>query len=139
MNITRDDLLILNVFRDYVAANAVSKGFRAQMFESLTREQIEGPIGKLVQASVYVANEHGEVSEFWEAFRKGTLHEPCDKAPKMVALGLPALSCVEEEVADIIIRALDTAQAYGVDVAKALAVKHAYNTTRPTLHGGKKA
>jgi hypothetical protein len=57
----------------------------------------------------------------------------------MEALGLPGLTYAEEEIADEIIRALDKAEAFGVDVAKAIAVKMAYNTSRPLLHGGKKA
>jgi NTP pyrophosphatase (non-canonical NTP hydrolase) len=93
----------------------------------------------LLRASVFSANLHGEVSEFWEAFRDGTLNEPCDKAHKMEALGLQPLTCAEEEIADALIRTLDTANAFGVDVAKAVAAKIAYNATRPKLHGGKKA
>lgn len=138
-SITRDDLLALNQLRDAVAANATEKGFRAQMVEGLTPDQANGPIGQLLMTAVYAANEHGEVSELWEAFRNGTLHQPCDKAHKMEALGLPPLTCAEEEIADILIRALDTAHAFGVDVAKAVAVKHAFNRTRPALHGGKRA
>jgi len=49
------------------------------------------------------------------------------------------LTCGEEEIADEIIRALDKAQAHGIDVAKSVGVKMAYNTGRPYLHGGKLA
>jgi len=87
----------------------------------------------------YVANLHGEVSELWEAFRAGTLDKPCDKAEKMKAAGLPALTCAEEEIADIIIRVLDVARVYDIDVAHAAAVKDAFNQTRPWRHSGKKA
>jgi len=139
MNITTDQLAFLDTLRDDIAQNAKDKKFRDQMVESLTPEQAAGPIGQLVKAATYTANQHGESSEFWEAFRKGTLHSPCDKAKKMEALGLQALTCVEEEIADEIIRALDKAEAYGVSAAKAVAVKHAYNKSRPTLHGGKLA
>lgn len=52
-----------------------------------------------------VANQHGEVSELWESFRNGTLHGLCDKASKMSELGLPPLTCLEEEIADWFIRA----------------------------------
>jgi len=134
-----DRLAPLNELRDIVARNAINKGFRAQMTEGLTPEQVAGPIGQLIYAAVFSANQHGETSEFWEAFRAGTLHKPCDKAKKMEALGLPGLTCAEEEIADEIIRALDKAHAFKVDVAKAIATKHAYNLTRPALHGGKLA
>jgi len=139
MDLSPQNLSVLNTIRDAVAANADAKGFRDQMKKDLTEEQWKGPLGQLVRAAVYTANQHGEASEFWEAFRKGKLDEPCDKAEKMVAMGLPSLTNAEEEIADEIIRALDKAQAHGVDVAKAVAVKHAYNTGRPMLHGGKLA
>lgn len=81
------------------------------------------------------ANLHGEVSELWEAFRKGTLNSPCDKASKMSE----PLTCAEEELADIIIRALDNAAQWGIDIERAVRIKHEYNVTRPYLHGGKLA
>lgn len=137
--LTQESLSFLNVLRDNVAKNAEDKGFRAQMFEGLTDEQKAGPIGALIMAAVYTANQHGEASEFWEAFRKGKLHKLCDKAGEMEALGITPLTFAEEEIADEIIRALDKAEAHGVDVAKAIAGKHAFNKTRKHLHGGKRA
>lgn len=139
MNITPEQIAVLNTLRDAVAANATNKGFRDQMRKDMTDAQWGGPLGQLVRAAVYTANQHGEASEFWEAFRKGSLGTSCDKAEKMAALGLPTLTNAEEEIADEIIRALDKAEAHGVDVAKAVAVKHAFNTGRPFLHGGKQA
>lgn len=53
-------------------------------------------------------NLHGEVAELWEAHRSGKLSEPCDKATKMASLGIEPLTCAEEELADIVIRVLDT-------------------------------
>lgn len=85
------------------------------------------------------SNIHGETSELWEAFRSGTLDKPCDKADKMAAAGVPVLTCAEEELADIIIRAFDTARHLKVDIGRAIAAKHAFNATRPYRHGGKKA
>lgn len=139
MEITPESLEILNQLRDVVAKNAIDKGFREKMRLDMTDEQWDGPLGALVRAAVYTSNQHAEASEFWEAFRKGGLHKPCDKAEKMAAMGLPALTSAEEEVADEIIRALDKAEAHKVNVAKAVAVKHAFNTSRPYLHGGKEA
>ena len=91
------------------------------------------------RVAVFLINLHGEVSEAWEAYRKGTLFEPCDKAEKMAAAGLPVLGCLEEELADIIIRALDTAHTFGIDIQQAIETKHAFNKTRPHRHGGKLA
>ena len=63
----------------------------------------------------------------------------CNKAEKMRALGLPELTCLEEELADIVIRCLDTAETFGVDLERAIEAKHAYNGSRPRKHGGKLA
>lgn len=43
------------------------------------------------------------------------------------------------ELADIIIRCLDTATAYGINIEEAVARKLEYNETRPERHGGKRA
>lgn len=108
---------------------ASEKGFHDEDAHTSLREQI----------AVYTANLHGEASEMWEAYRAGKLHSPCDKAERMVDAGLPPLTCIEEELADILIRVLDTAGALGVDIQRAVETKHAYNKTRPRKHGGKLA
>lgn len=79
----------------------------------------------------FTSNLHGEVSELWEAYRKGELRKKCDKP-------IP-LNCAAEELADIIIRAMDTAVTLGIDIGDAIAHKDHYNQTRPFKHGGKKA
>lgn len=81
--------------------------------------------------SSWCSNLHGEISEFWEAYRKGMLDSPCDK-------DIP-LTNAEEELADIIIRTLDVAWQMKIDIERAVAIKHAYNETRPYRHGGKLA
>lgn len=43
------------------------------------------------------------------------------------------------ELADLLIRVFDTAEAYGIDLEEALQIKAAYNRTRPHRHGGKLA
>ncbi len=134
-----EKLALLNDLRDHVAKNAEVKGFIDGMKEGLTEAQWNGPVGEKIRAAIYTVNEHGEVSEFWEAYRHGTLNKLCDKADQMVALGLPPLTCAEEEIADSLIRALDRAHAFGIDVAKAVAIKANFNATRPHLHGGKQA
>lgn len=91
------------------------------------------------RVAVYLINLHGEVSEAWESFRAGTLHAPCDKAEKMAAMGLRPLTCLEEELADIVIRVFDTAESFGVDIEEAIAIKHRYNGTRAFKHGNKAA
>lgn len=139
MELSPESLAVLNELRDLVADNATKKGFRDKLRQNMTDEQWNGPLGAMVRAAVMTANQHGETSEFWEAYRAGTLDQPCDKAAKMEAMGLPALTCGEEEIADELIRVLDKAQAHKIDVAKAVAVKAAFNSGRPYLHGNKQA
>ena len=79
----------------------------------------------------YCSNLHAEVSELFEAYRKGNLYNNCDKPID--------LNCAEEELADIIIRALDAAVAFNIDIGEAIKKKDAYNQTREYKHGGKKA
>jgi len=79
----------------------------------------------------FAANLHGEVSELWEAYRKQRLQAQCDKT-------IP-LTCQEEELADIIIHALEYAAFHNIDIEKAIVEKSAYNATRGWRHGGKVA
>ena len=106
----------LNRLRDKAYRGAASKGFY---------DKGQPSVGD------YCANLHGEVSELWEAFRKGLLHKPCDKAAD--------LTCLEEELADILIRCFDMAGALDVDLDRAVAEKMRYNATRSYRHGGKVA
>ena len=106
----------LNRLRDKAYQNAVSKGFY---------DKGKPTIGD------YCANLHGEVSELWEAHRNGLLDAQCDKAAH--------LTCLEEELADILIRCFDMAGALDVDLDSAVAEKMRYNATRSYRHGGKVA
>lgn len=72
---------------------------------------------------------HSEVSELFEAFRQGTLNSPCDKTSN--------LTNAEEELADIVIRACHAAENLGIDLNRAVEIKHAYNVKRPFKHGNK--
>lgn len=119
----------LNKFAEEVYENAVIKGFN------------DDDVGRSLAENygIWTANIHGETSELWEAVRNGTLEQPCDKAPAMIARGFDPLTNEEEELADIIIRALDTARARGIDIGRAVMVKHLYNKTREHKHGGKLA
>jgi hypothetical protein len=43
------------------------------------------------------------------------------------------------ELADIVIRCRDNAEAYGINLEEMVYLKHKYNMTRPVRHGGKRA
>jgi len=116
-----DAFASLNELADHVYETARSKGFHDEP----------------VPMAVSTANLHSEVSELWESHRNGTLNHFCDKSEKMKELGLEPLTCMEEEVADIVIRALDTARENGMDVGRAVRIKDAYNKSRPHMNGGK--
>jgi NTP pyrophosphatase (non-canonical NTP hydrolase) len=72
-----------------------------------------------------IALMHAELSEALEAMRD-------DNPPSEKAEGF---SCVEEELADCVIRIADFAAGRGLDVAGAIMKKRAYNAKRDRLHG----
>lgn len=91
------------------------------------------------ELAIHLMNLHSEISECWEAYRAGKLDQPCDKAERMREMGLRPLTCLEEELADIVIRVMDDAVALDVDLEAAMDAKHAYNASRSRRHGGKLA
>jgi NTP pyrophosphatase (non-canonical NTP hydrolase) len=122
MTMIRSLVSTLNELRDHVHAVSTKLGFKEK----------EVPVGDMI------ANLHGEVSELWEAYREGRLDKPCDKAEKMAAMQLRPLTCAEEELADILIRCLDTAKDLNIDIADAVAIKDSYNQNRPYRNGSDK-
>lgn len=92
---------------------------------------------------------HSELSEALEEYRNG--HKPdetyysckrnanvageCDGKCRKCQYG--KMEGIPSELADVVIRVLDMAEHYGIDIEAALAEKHAYNQTRPYRHGGK--
>lgn len=115
----------LNEIADIVHANAVEKGFHdlKQSDEQFLNYQLLNLIR--------------EVTELHEAWRNGKLNSSCDKAYRMAQLGLKPLTYAEEEYADCVIRILDQCRRLKIDIANAIAVKHAYNLTREYRHGNK--
>lgn len=118
------DYSALNTLRDHCYNESKAKGWHTE---------------KNPNIAAFCTNLHGEVSELWEAWRKGALDKPCDKAEKMEANGVPVLTSAEEEIADILIRALDFSYVLNVDVGRAVEAKLQFNRTRPHRNGGKLA
>lgn len=82
----------------------------------------------------HLGNIHGEVSEAWEVARMP------DFDPKKVwKTESGKLEGFPSELADIVIRVLNTAELFGIDMQEIMWQKHQYNTTRPFRHGGKRA
>lgn len=92
----------------------------------------EGPDRNL---AAQVANMHTELSEAWEEIRNN--HAPRevyynpDRPEKPEGFGV--------ELADCVIRILDTAEAYGINIENLIQRKMKYNETRSHRHGGKSA
>ncbi len=116
----------LNQFAKYCYNEAKKSGFHKEESSK-----------KKLKISNYLMNLHGEISELWEAYRKGNLNNPCDKAEKMKENDIEVLTCMEEELADIIIRAGDTAAAFGIDLERAVLNKIKFNRTREYRNGNK--
>jgi len=93
--------------------NAFNKGFRKAGEEKNLGEEI--------------ALAHSELSECLEGVRAG--NPPSTKIPEFTK--------AEAELADTVIRLMDTAYARGWRLAEAIIAKHEYNLTRPHMHGGK--
>jgi NTP pyrophosphatase (non-canonical NTP hydrolase) len=81
-----------------------------------------------------IALMHSELSEAVEALRSGN-----PRSDKLTPYSESPFTDVEEELADVVIRIMDTAQARGWNVAGAIEAKMAYNERRPYRHGGKLA
>lgn len=74
---------------------------------------------------------HSEVSEAFEAYREGGFAD-ATAVPRAKPEG------VGSELADVLIRLLDTARRYGINLAEEYRRKMKYNRTRGYRHGNKR-
>lgn len=111
---------------------------------------LDGVDGAKQEAAEFTANVGGEVSEWWEHWRNGVLFEQSKKGKAAGVL----LTNEEEEVADIVIRAMayagrrvrtspmTTARALACGeckIGEAIVIKSLINASRERRHGGKQA
>lgn len=62
-----------------------------------------------------------------------------DTQQTLVEAGFLKPEGIPAELADIVIRVMDCAVRYGIDLGQEIELKHAYNKTRPYRHGGKRS
>lgn len=81
---------------------------------------------------------HSELSEALEAWRANGFNDrtACRECGGKSCKGVKPEG-VGSELADVLIRLVDTASRRGIDLASETARKVAYNATRPYRHGGK--
>ena len=108
--ITETQAMAVNKIAETIHKSCVDAGWYSDI---KTGERIDRNFGEVI------ALMHSELSEALEGYRKNLMDDH-----------LPKRKMVEVELADTIIRILDTAHYMGLDVGGAIKEKFAYNQTR---------
>ena len=103
---------------------SVSKGFHDKddinsMIEAGNRLMLI--VGEVAEAHEEIRNGHALTETYYPFIGHNTI--------------VPKPEGVPSELADIVIRCMDFAETYGIDLAAAIIEKSAYNETRPHMHG----
>lgn len=122
--------LSIQEWQSKVHALAVEKGWHE-------RPLMDCAVCDVDRVAAKVALMHSELSEAVEELRKPpilgvqtaleTWYQPDTGKPEGFVV----------ELADCVIRIMDTCEALGLDLQSAIEEKHAYNATRSARHGGK--
>ncbi len=121
-----DFIRVFGILAQTAHTNARSKGFWS-LIDGLKADPRFAEIEVMWKLS-RIALMHSEASEALEGIRKNLQDDH-----------LPHRSMEVCELADILIRILDYAGAYELPLAEVVMEKMQYNTTRPFLHGDKRA
>ena len=121
--------MTIGEWQRYINDWAVRKGWR------LPGEKAD-PDGKL---SKEVMNIVCEVAEAWEEIRGNHAPDEVYYKPSTEVGGQPKPEGFPIELADAVIRIMDTAYVCGIDLEAAIETKMAYNEKRPFRHGGKRS
>lgn len=127
----------LNNMRDMVHRLAVEKGWWEP--DSINRQANEPPESAktFTEAIMLVVTECAEAVEEFRDGKEPAYTYHAVNPPNGVIVN-PKPEGIPIELADIIIRVLDIAGQWNIDIGTALVDKHAYNKSREHRHGGKK-
>ena len=125
---TNNKFHFLNDLRDEVHANAANKGFHEETHEIGTSLMlITSELAKALESDR--RNYYAQMGEY-------SRYITASKNPR-TCFELFVKDSVEDELADALIRILDTCGLYDIDIARHVEMKMAYNVGRERLHGKK--